>query len=560
MDTEFERVFAISPNCVLGKKYFYGRRDILLDLRFLKDIYIYNEFDEVENVYWFDFKKKKFLHNIDTFYYSVKFKQDFTADSKDLSVKRFRRYFENIAASWEKLNDYDSGVSVFLPELPGTLNYKPFTFAVYYNICLECPEYFDMFFAPKVPHSMDDGKSVTCECVVQIRSYMLWMYGVKLAYERSFEYVKAIAQHFGLDIEFTQENRVDYCWHSNYLKSPEKFFTPENFYKMRVDRFKDALIHTSKKGSEDFEIDYLAIGKRSDKIFIRIYLKSKEVVEKGYKPWFFKVWLLNGLINRFDFYCYEYAFLKHSWKALDLGRIAYYAEYGRQKHYVEKCKRILAGEEDISPDSLKRLADLLTPEVNLIMNVEYQTMRKHSKTYQLIPFFDNSDKLISKRIYDYLDNRKLICDYLTSKVFRLVEPHEAGVNDSNKSRRDYCAFWKALRMCKLTDTFVPEEDQALVRTYTRKLNSEVVKSRAVKAAITYGIYTRGINGDSPLRDCMEALCMLNDNDMEDALRYKAKKVRQFNSDELADTMEKSIRRSSNLMLIDKETGDIIFNN
>lgn len=560
MDTGFECVFAISPNCVLGKKYFCERRGNLLDLRFLKDTYIYNEFDEVENAYWFDFKKKKFLHNIDTFYYSVKFKQDFTADSKDLNVKRFRRHFEGIASMWEKLNDYSSGISFYLPELPGTLNYKPFTYAGWYNICLECPEYFDIFFAPKVPHSQDDGDSVTCECVVQIRSYMLWMYGVKLAYERSYEYVKAIAQHFGLDIEFTQENRIDYCWHSNYLKSPEKFFTPENFYKMRVDRFKDALIHTSKKGSEDFEIDYLAIGKRSDKVFIRIYLKSKEVVEKGYKPWFFKVWLLNGLINRYDFYCYEYAFLKHSWKSLDLGRLQYYAEFGRQKHYVEKCKRILAGEEDISPDSLRRLADLLTPAVNLIMNVEFQTMRKHTKSYQLIPFFDNSDKLTSRRIYDYLDNRKLICDYLTSKVFRLVEPHEAGVNDSNKSRRDYCAFWKALRMCKLTDTFVPEEDQALVRTYTRKLNSEVVKSRAVKAAITYGIYTRGINGDSPLRDCMEALCMLNDNDMEDALRYKAKKVRQFNSDELADTMEKSIRRSSNLMLIDKETGDIIFNN
>lgn len=560
MDTGLERVFAISPNCVLGKKYFCERRGNLLDLRFLKDTYIYNEFDEVENAYWFDFKKKKFLHNIDTFYYSVKFKQDFTADSKDLNVKRFRRHFEGIASMWEKLNDYSSGISFYLPELPGTLNYKPFTYAGWYNICLECPEYFDIFFAPKVPHSQDDGDSVTCECVVQIRSYMLWMYGVKLAYERSYEYVKAIAQHFGLDIEFTQENRIDYCWHSNYLKSPEKFFTPENFYKMRVDRFKDALIHTSKKGSEDFEIDYLAIGKRSDKVFIRIYLKSKEVVEKGYKPWFFKVWLLNGLINRYDFYCYEYAFLKHSWKSLDLGRLQYYAEFGRQKHYVEKCKRILAGDEDISPDSLRRLADLLTPAVNLIMNVEFQTMRKHTKSYQLIPFFDNSDKLTSRRIYDYLDNRKLICDYLTSKVFRLVEPHEAGVNDSNKSRRDYCAFWKALRMCKLTDSFVPEEDQALVRTYTRKLNSEVVKSRAVKAAITYGIYTRGINGDSPLCDCMEALCMLNDNDMEDALRYKAKKVRQFNLDELADTMEKSIRRSSNLMLIDKETGDIIFNN
>lgn len=531
----------------------------MIDVRLIKDTYIYNEFDEVENTYWFDFKQKKFLHNIDTFYYSVKFKQDFTADSTDLSVKRFRRKFDAIALEWEKMNDYASGVSFYLPELPGALNYKPFSYAGWYNICLECPELFDIFFAPKVPHSQDNGSSVTCECVVQIRSYMLWMYGVRIAYERSYEYVKAIAQHFGLDIEFTQENRIDYCWHSNYLKSPEKFFSPENFYKMRVDRFKDALLHTSKKGSEDYEIDYLAMGKRSDKVFIRIYLKSKEVVEKGYKPWFFKVWLFNGLINRYDLYCYEYAFLKHSWKALDLGRLQYYAEYGRNKFYVDKCKRILSGVEDISPDSLRRLADLLTSSVNLIMNVEFQTMRKHTKSYQLIPFFDNSDKLTSQRIYDYLDNRKLICDYLTSKVFRLVEPYEAGVNDSNKSRRDYCAFWKALRMCKLTDTFVPEEDRSLVRTYTRKLNSEVVKSRAVKAAITYGIYTRGINDASPLRDCIEALCMLNDNDVEDAIRFKTKKIRQFNSDELADTMKNAVKRSSNLMMIDKDTGDIIFN-
>ena len=185
-------------------------------------------------------------------------------------------------------------------------------------------------------------------------------------------------------------------------------------------------------------------------------------------------------------------------------------------------------------------------------------MRKHTKTYQLLPFFDNSDKLTSQRIYDYLDNRKLICDYLTSKVFRLVEPHVPGVNNCSKSRRDDCAFWRALRMCKLTDTFVPEEDKSLVRTYTRKLNSEVVKSRAVKAAITYGIYTRGINDASPLRDCIEALCMLNDNDVQDAIRFKSKKIRQFNSDELADTMENAVKRSNNLMMIDKDTGDIIF--
>jgi len=559
MVTVFNGNFVVSRNGLFAKKYFMEGCVILVDVRLIKDTYVYNEFDEVENTYWFDFKQKKFLHNIDTFYYAVKFKQDFTADSKDMKVKDFRRKFEALSREWDNQNAFNSSVSFFVPGMPDALNYTPFSYAFFYNVKLECPELFDIFFAPKVPHSADNGESNTCECVVQIRSYMLWMYGVKLAYERSYEYVKAMADYFGLDIEFTQENRVDFCWHSNYLKCPEKFFSPENFYKMRVDRFKDAVLHTSKKGSEDFEIDYLAMGKRSQKIFIRIYLKSKEVVEKGYKPWFFKVWLFNGLINRYDMYCYEYAFLKHSWKSLDLGRLQFYAEYGRQKHYVEKCRRILSQEETISPDSLRALADRLTPAVNLVMNVEYQVMRKHTKSYELIPFFDNSDKLTGKRIYDFLDNRKLICDYLTSKVFRLVEPHEPGKNDSNKSRRDLCAFWKALRSCKLTDTFIPEEDRSLVRTYTRKLNSEVVKSRAVKAAITYGIYVRGINADDPLTDCIEALCMLNDNDLHDAYNYKTKKVRQFNANELTDTMENAVKRSSNLMLIDKDTGDIIFN-
>ncbi len=529
----------------------------MIDVRVTKNSQIYNEFDEVENNYWFDFKKSKFLHNIDTFYYSVKFKQDFTADSSDLAVKRFRRYFSHLSDQLEKSNDYDSSITVTLPGLPSALNYKHFSFAGFYNICLECPEYFDMFFAPIVPHSVDNGASVTCECVVQIRSYMLWLYGVKLAYERSFEYVQAIADYFKLEVAFTQENRVDYCWHTNYLQNPAAFFETKNFYKMRVSRFKDALFHTSEKGSEDFEIDYVALGKRSDKVFIRIYLKSKEVVEKGYKPWFFKVWLFNGLINRYDLYCYEFAFLKHSWKALDLARITYYSEYGRDKQLLDKCQNIISGETKLSADAMKAFADQLTPPINLVMNVEFQTMRKHSKAYTLIPFFDNTDKLTAKRIYDYLDNRKIICDYLTSKVFRLVEPYEPGVNDSNKSRRDDCAFWKALRSCKLTDCFIPKDECKLVRTYTRKLNSEVLKSRAIKAAVTYGIYTKGVNEENPLLDCIEALCMMNDNDMEAALRYKRKKIRQFNADELADTMAEAIQRPNNLMILDKESGELL---
>lgn len=531
----------------------------MLDKRVLEKAQIYHEFDEVESQFWFDFKKSKFLHNIDTFYYSVKFTNDFTNDSYDPAVKHFRAYFEQHYKQLDEGNRYGSCVSVEIPGIDTALNLHPFHYAGWYNICLECPEYFDIFFAPTVPRSQDGGKSVTCECVVQIRSYMLWMYGVELSYERSYEYIKAIAAYFHLEIAFTQENRIDYCWHSNYLSAPEKFFDPKDFYKMRVDRFKDALFHTSKDGSEGYEIDYIALGKRSDKIFIRIYLKSKEVIEKGYKPWFFKVWLFNGLINRYDLYVYEYAFLQHSWKSIDYGRLAYYVEYGRDAAMIKKCQRILSKEDEISADSLRDLADQLTPKINLIVNVEFQTMRKHTKSYQLIPFFDNNDKLTSKRIYDYLDNRKVICDYLTSKVLRLVELHIPGQNDSNKSRRECCAFWHALQICSIDDCYIPEEERSLIRTYTRKLNSEVVKSRAVKAAVTYGIYVRGINNDNPLQDCIEALCMMNDNDIQDAVRFKTKKLRQFNADELTDTMKNALSRPNNIIVIDKSTG-VIYNN
>ena len=501
----------------------------MIQKREIQHTKIYQEFNEENHKYWFDFKQKKFLHNIDTFYYSVKLMEDFTDDSQDVPVLKLRQYFDkkkSLLASY-----YGESLPVYFPGCDCNLNLRAGTFAGFFNICLENPEWFDIFIAPVVPHGSDGGLSVTCEIVVQIRSYMLWMYGVHESFERSYDFIEHICNSFGLHIAYCQENRIDYCWHSNYLNNPEKFFSPENFYKMRVDRFKDALIHTAKVGSDSYEIDYVAMGKRSDKVFIRIYLKSKEVIEKNYKPWFFKIWLFNGLINRYDLYCYEECYKKHSWEYLDTARLKYYSEYGSDQQLQKKCKSVVDGTVTMSPDMLHKLADVLTPKINLIMNVEYQTMRKHSKTYALVPFRDNTSRLTSKRIYDYLDNRKLIADYLTFYVFRMVRPD----GDQNKSRRDLCAFWQSLRSCRMVDVNVRTKDVKLIRQYSRKLNSEIMKKRVINAAITLGIYTRGINQDTVVQDCVEALCQLNDNDIHDAFHYKQKKARQFNASELADT-------------------------
>ncbi len=498
----------------------------MVDTRSRNDCKIFSEISDTNLEYWFDFKKKKFLHNIDTFYYSVKFENDFTSDSKEPAVLRFREYFKK---KYEKLDSDAFLEFIQIPLAGDMLNLRKFSFAHMYTICLEYPEWFDLFLAPSVPGGANGGASVTCELVVQIRSYMLWVYGVHQAFEMSYQFVSALADLFGLSIAFAQENRIDYCWHSNYLSNPEKFFSLDNFYKMRVDRFSDAVTHTEKVGSDGYEIDYVALGKRSDKVFIRIYLKSKEVVEQAYKGWFFYLWFFNGLINRYDLYVYEECYKRRSWKYLNLARVNFYLDYGANPDLKDTCRKLLTGALTMEEGSLQRFADGLTPKVNLVMNVEYQTMRRHSKSYRLLPLHDNSARTTAKRIFDYLDNRKLIIDYLTFHVFRLV----TASGDTNKSRRDLCGFWKSLRGCRLIDIRLSPKQLKLVREYSRNLNADLVKTRAINSIVNYGFYRKGINEDGIMKDVMDALCTLNDNDMQKALRYKAKKSRQLNGDEMA---------------------------
>ena len=95
----------------------------------------------------------------------------------------------------------------------------------------------------------------------------------------------------------------------------------------------------------------------------------------------------------------------------------------------------------------------------------------------------------------------------------------------------------------------------LIRQYCRRLNSEIMKKRVINAAITLGIYTRGINRDSVVQDCVEALCQLNDNDIHDAFRYKQKKARQFNASELAETYVDS--DTHEYQIVNINTGDCL---
>lgn len=518
----------------------------MIDKRINSSSLIFNEFNDSEKAQWFDFKQRKFLHNIDTFYYSVKFKNDFRIDTKDEYVRRFRKFFE---IKYAYLDPTNPSESLYLKELGKELLLRPATHARYYSICLSYPEYFDIFFAPSVPRSSDGGDSVTCECIVQLRSYFLWQFNIMDCFENSYEYVKSIANFFHLEIDFVQENRMDFCWHSNYLQDPDAFFSMDKFYRDRVDRFRNAQFLTNKVGSESYEIDYVAMGKRSNKIFVRIYQKVREVIEQGYKPWFFKIWKMNGLINNYDLYVYEKAFLRHSWHYRFYARLEFYAEYGRDPEMVERCRAIVDGKETISQECLFRLADQLTPKLNTVINVEYQVMRRALKSFELIPL-GSMDKSYAARISLLNKNRKLIMDYLTHDIFRLTDYDP----DIPKYEREDCGFWKALRRTKCMDVRNVSDYAKIVRNYKNKLSSEVVKNRFINSAVTYGLYTRGSNRDNVLQDAFEAMLRLNDNDIEMARRKKSERLRRLNPEELAEVFVSDDKHS--FQFVDEFTGEV----
>ncbi len=106
----------------------------------------------------------------------------------------------------------------------------------------------------------------------------------------------------------------------------------------------------------------------------------------------------------------------------------------------------------------------------------------------------------------------------------------------------------------MVDVNVRNKDVKLIRQYCRKLNSDIMKKRVINAAVTLGIYTRGINQDTVIQDCVEALCQLNDNDIHDAYRYKQKKARQFNASELAETYVSDVTHEYEILNIN--TGEV----
>ena len=100
---------------------------------YAKESMIYKEMDAENQEYWLDFRQRKFLHNIDTFYYSVKLKNDCSRKSKDVAVKKFRNYFAARLRDIKADECCYNSLSFYLLGMKTNLNLKPFHYAYFYT-------------------------------------------------------------------------------------------------------------------------------------------------------------------------------------------------------------------------------------------------------------------------------------------------------------------------------------------------------------------------------------------------------------------------------------------
>lgn len=118
-----------------------------------KESKIYNDFTDEQNNYWFDMKRqKKFLHEIDTYYYTITIDNDWYTDSNVRNFKAgLRMGADNFSPKYVK-NGYHFG---------------------FYNFDLELPEQYLILIAENVPNekkpltSLSSYEVITCGYMVQ---------------------------------------------------------------------------------------------------------------------------------------------------------------------------------------------------------------------------------------------------------------------------------------------------------------------------------------------------------------------------------------------------------
>jgi len=439
-------------------------------------------------------KREKFLPTVDNLYFSVFITNDAKNIGIDTHLNRLIEYLEEKKAEANQAHDaIDFGYGL-------AMTLKSYSF---YGFCLTEQDLYDIFICKSIPNKN------TPRIVIQLRAFGLWTRGVDEILIDAYRRVERMLLDYGCTIEKTRESRIDYCFHTNAITNVDALLVET---KGRVKNLHTNLKHVTLVADLEhltdgtkFHKDYLCFGrKESNNVRARIYDKVKEVIEMGYKDFFFKIWYDNGLISYYDKWCMEYAFPFRNVDYLYKAAVAFYVEHGFCKSvgsekcileeifkcsllcvptdYYKRCKVAIDNERTTLAD-FKKLAKEHMPKVTSILNIEYETKRKfYYYSDKFIQNFRTVERTIPaplERIYKILDNKGIFLDYLTSKTLAF----HAGKDASGNLK--YLAWWLRLRNTKLGGI---KANEKLLREYSFEMDKRVVMQRTVSAIASNAVY------------------------------------------------------------------------
>lgn len=466
---------------------------------------IFNEFTPEEQEKYFSIKEKAVSHHVDTLYYSVFIKND-DVNIKDERIIGLLHDIHDLKQA--KLSNLSTDVQFF------GLCVQPFGAQVpggLYMNRLSYEENFDIFISDYIPNAE------TPRIQVQLRTRSLVLNGLYNALEESYKYVKDILDYYGLEIYEIVENRIDYAFHTNIIQKPMEMFCDESVKKHVVTNFRELWKHIwlVNRNDEFFDLDYFALGSRRSKtVYFRVYAKAKEVVQKHYKAFFFKVWLDRGLISEYDKFVYEKAYEMKSFKTGCLvGRIKWYLEFGSNDALKDKLQKLLEScnvNSDNNPRIEKEIKVILPPPTE-IMNVEFETKRKfYLKLSDFISSYEFTNKGSEelRRFYKVLDLRREIINKLCTDVVSFT------VDRTNPDAEEM-DWWKRIRRVRIED----QPDKAVLDAwYTYSRNVDVQRSKRTFAGnlASLAMLQRDEASESTFsEDIWDAITLLNDNHIED---------------------------------------------
>lgn len=464
---------------------------------------IYKDFSEEEKKSFFNKKSKQFLHNIDNIYYNVYLSGD---DSKEPNnnIKHMLVALKEMKLLFDIADDEDKESFWFNEDRKLLVTRRC---AGLYRYCISKKDCWDIFFAETIINKN------TPRIHIQIRSNVLWTIGDN-AVDKSFKDLLFILDIWNVEIERVMENRIDYCYHTNYLQNPDFYFSDDNLIKHAYSNL-SKLNKVGEFSPGKIEYDYLSLGNRkANNIFFRTYNKVIEILDKSKKYYFFDIWLQYGLISRYDYEVFKFAAeFKKSKNFLSLGaaKMIFYIRYGKDPDIKEFFIKELKNENYTATNYnlISQRYNLL--DTTVILNIEYQTMRKFYYYSDSIidTFYYNESRIIDSRllrIYQILDNRLIFLNYLTSYTFALVK-------NSDSPKLGFTDMWDRLRRTRLEFS---NDDYKFKRLYPRKtVDYERAKKELKRSLARFSVISGNEDDDSINEDLSLLMSIFNDNNIDD---------------------------------------------